>query len=60
MAINDNPGKTANEIAMIFNKKKLYSQIRFLCKKGYLKAEGYPMKLYITEKGLNEIREVVM
>ncbi len=56
LCINDNPGKTAKELAKIIGRKKVYSQIKFLCRKVYSKTEGYPMKFYITEKGIEEIR----
>ena len=55
ICINDSPGKELKEIAHIAKKKKVYAQCKFLCKKGYIKTEGYPMKLYVTKKGLNEI-----
>lgn len=54
IGINDNPGKTVAELNKMFRKIKLWPQLKFLHDCGYLKREGYPMRLYITEKGLRE------
>ncbi len=56
ICISDSPGKTAKELAKIIGRKKVYSQIKFLCRKEYSKTEGYPMRFFITEKGIEELR----
>ena len=55
ICINDNPGRTVQEINNMFSRKKMWPQLKFLHGCEYLRKEGYPMKLYITNKGLQEI-----
>ncbi len=55
IGISDNPGKTVAQLNKIFEKKRLWPQLKFLYDYGYLRREGYPMRLYITKKGVQEI-----
>jgi hypothetical protein len=54
--IKNNQGKIISELAKIMNRKKLWAQIRFLEKYKYIICEGYPKKVYISRKGLKELR----
>jgi hypothetical protein len=54
--ININQGKTVIETAKIMERKKLWPQVRFLEKYKYVKCKGYPKHVYMTCKGINELR----
>jgi len=54
--INNTPGLTQAEIAGLLNLKKVYSQIKFLNNYGYVEKKGYPEKVYLSKKGVEEIR----
>ncbi len=53
--IRDNPGKTTKEIAKALKRARRSQQIAFLRNLGYVSTEGYPMKMFISEKGLATI-----
>lgn len=49
--VEGNPRKTANEIAKALKRVKVYSQLKFLEYLELIKAEDYPRKMFITNKG---------
>jgi len=50
------PCAKIKELAKGLKRAKLYSQIRFLEDTGYVYIKEYPKKVYLTEKGLKELR----
>ncbi|MBI2233190.1 MAG: hypothetical protein HYU56_04680 [Candidatus Aenigmarchaeota archaeon] len=54
--INSNPGIIISDLNKKLNKKKMWPKIKFLIDTGHVEKEGYPMKLYVTKKGLTESR----
>lgn len=53
--INTNQNKSVSELGKIIGKKKLWAQIKFLEDCKYVKSLAYPKRVFITEKGLNEL-----
>lgn len=47
---------SVSELRRIIDKKKLWVQIKFLEDYKYIKPEGYPKRIFITNKGLTELR----
>lgn len=51
-AIRENNGYQMTKIAKALKKVKVYAQIRFLQRLNYVQCQGYPKKVFITEKGM--------
>ena len=49
--VNDNPGKTAKEIAKALKMVKIYAQLKCLEYLELIKANNYPRKMFTTNKG---------
>lgn len=47
---------TVSELGKATGRKKLWAQIKFLEDYKYLKSLGYPKRIFVTSKGLNELR----
>jgi hypothetical protein len=54
--VKNNPNKEVSRLARIMGRKKLWSQIRFLERYKYVESKRYPKMIYISNKGLKELR----
>lgn len=53
--IKANENGSVSELGKIANRKRLWSQIRFLENYKYITSQGYPKRVFITSKGLTEL-----
>jgi hypothetical protein len=54
--VKNNPNKEVSRLARIMGRKKLWPQIRFLERYKYVESKEYPKMIFITDKGINELR----
>ncbi|MBI4016009.1 MAG: hypothetical protein HY362_04815 [Candidatus Aenigmarchaeota archaeon] len=54
--VKNNEGKRITELAKIINRRKLYAQIKFLERFKYVECTDYPKRVYMTPKGITELR----
>lgn len=54
--VKDYNGKTISTLSKKMGRKKLYAQIKVLEKLKYVKRENYPHKIFITEKGIDKLK----
>ena len=55
-AIHGHQGATIKTLAKLLKKVKVYAQMRFLERLNYIEYKNYPKQIFITQKGLKELR----